>query len=211
MPTAPNSPAPARILVVTTGGTIEALYNPEEGTPHHVPVPGSRHESCIPAALAKMGVDAGCEFWPLDMRDSKKIITATLDAVLARAGEEDFRRVVIVHGTDTMPANARYMERRVAEWGAERAMDERVFVFTGAMSPLRDKHGQWRDASDGWENLRRALHDTAEAKPGVYVEMGQGPQSPRSIKKTVVAEGGVVKHSAFVADDPERHEEHGLH
>ena len=201
-----------KTLVVITGGTIEALYNPEEGTPYYVPVPKTASESCIPGALERLGVGTACEVYPLAMKDSKEVTTAMLDHVLAHAVTHGYKRIVMVHGTDTMPLHARYMQRRVAEWGSEGAVDEKTFIFTGAMQPLRDKHGAWREQADGWQNLTRALHDAQTQPAGVYVEMGEGPWFPNEIDKFVQAgdktPGAIVEKSGFVHVAPERFIEH---
>ncbi|MFM9890027.1 MAG: asparaginase domain-containing protein [Rickettsiales bacterium] len=205
-----------KILLVTTGGTIEAMYNPEEGTPFYVPVPKSAHDTCIPAALHKMGFTANVDTYPLAMKDSKEVTTEMLDHILWKAATEGYQRIVIVHGTDTMPVHARYLKRRIAEYGAEYGMDEKSFVFTGAMGPLRDKRGEWRDPeahpeyNDGWVNLGLALRDTGAVAPGVYVEMGNGAKEADTIGKHVEVDlpgnhAAKVVHSGFVADDPTRH------
>lgn len=41
----------SKTLLVTTGGTIESFYNPEEGTPNTVP---QEEKSCIPRALSSI-------------------------------------------------------------------------------------------------------------------------------------------------------------
>lgn len=207
-----------KTLVITTGGTIESFYNPEERTPHVVPQAG---ESVIPAAMERLGLAGECAFRHLGLQDSKRIDGATLDAIAWAAAQSDATRIVIVQGTDTMAQNANRLKARIAEYGSQWHMDEKTFVFTGAMYPLRDATKAWRDPdvvtemNDGWANLREAVRQAGIQKPGVYLEMG--PQfeknvGPRpwvagTVKKTVRAKGGYVESSQFEADDPSRHEE----
>lgn len=211
-----NSLPDEKTLVITTGGTIESFYNSEEGTPHYVPLPDRAEDTCIPAALEKMGLGDDVDTYPLAMKDSKEVTTDILDHVMWKAATEGYTRIVIVHGTDTMPVHARYLKRRMAEYGSEYGMDETSIVFTGAMGPLRDKHVAWREpethteCNDGWHNLRRALQDVQTVKPGVYVEMGDGPHEADAICKNVEVDNpgsrtAKVMHSGFVADDPARH------
>ena len=207
-----------KTLVITTGGTIESFYHPEEATPHHVPQDG---ESIIPAAMEKLGLKGECEFVHLGLQDSKRVGTSTLDAIAWAAAQSNCKRVVIVHGTDMMPHNANRLKARVDEYGGEYHMDEKTFVFTGAMNPLRGADKAWREPgrvtakNDGWANLQQAMVVAREQKPGVYIEMGpefEAEVGPRpwaagTVKKTVKAEGGWVKQSQFERDDPERHQE----
>lgn len=204
-----------KTLVVITGGTIEALYSPDNGTPYYVPVPKTAEESAIPAALKKMGLDADCDYFFSSMKDSKEVQATELDGILHQITKGDYARCIIVHGTDTMPLHARYMQRRFEEYGGEAGMDSKRIIFTGAMKPLRDEAGNWHEESkvDGWNNLRRAVIDANNAAltPGVYVEMGEGPWDPRTVKKTVATSGegkaAKVTMSGFGPDDPERHRE----
>jgi L-asparaginase/Glu-tRNA(Gln) amidotransferase subunit D len=193
------------ILVIITGGTIEALYNPEEGTPYFVPVPTSVKESCIPQALIELGFSPSTyDICPLTMKDSKKVTTDALDFILNHAIEKQYDKVVVVHGTDTMPIHARYLEDRLEQWGSEHNANLLRIVLTGAMQPLRDKHGHWRPQSDGWENLRRAMDDVKTQPPGVYIEMGKGPWKADQVDKKVSATDGVVRSSGFVDAPAER-------
>lgn len=95
--------------MVITGGTIEALYSPDNGTPYYVPVPKTAAESAIPAALKKMGLDADCDYFFASMKDSKEVQATELDGILHQITQGNYDRCIIVHGTDTMPLHARYM------------------------------------------------------------------------------------------------------
>lgn len=205
-----------RTLVITTGGTIEAMYNPEEGTPHYVPVPTSAEDTCIPAALKKMGLADNVDFYPLAMKDSKEVTTSMLEHILWKVASEGYSSIVIVHGTDTMPAHARYLKRRIADYGDEYGMQAKSFIFTGSMGPLRGRDGVWREPhifktlNDGWTNLDCALKDVHGVKPGVYLEMGHGPKEADTIRKYVEVDqpgnrAATVTHSGFVDDNPSRH------
>ncbi len=212
-----------RTLVITTGGTIESQYNPEEGTPYHVPLPDKAADSCIPDALRQLGADGDCDFYRMTMVDSKKMTSANVDHLLAYVAEhhEEYDRIVIVHGTDTSAINAKKIKDRITGMGAYAGaygMAEKTFIITGAMEPLRDKHGGWRPQADGWDNLRRAIKDARVEKPGVYVEMGAryepnvgpGPWEADTVRKHVETQddtpGTLVKHSEFQRDDPTRHQ-----
>jgi L-asparaginase/Glu-tRNA(Gln) amidotransferase subunit D len=196
----------SKTLIIITGGTIEALYSPEEGTPYVVPLPPSTDESAIPELLTRLGVSAqDCVYWKLAMSDSKALAQQgdVMNRIAERIANELCARVIIVQGTDTMPENARTLTRALNQRGA---IGARV-VFTGAMKPLRDASGNWhpREKTDGWRNMEMALADVASAAlpAGVYIEMGEGPWDPKRVEKQVetrAADGGVayVAHSGFV-------------
>lgn len=197
-----------KTLVIITGGTIDAMYAPEKGTPYYVPVPASAAESCIPAALEKLGLREQCDIWPLAMKDSKDIKQADLDQMLQRIAQEGYQQVIVVHGTDTMPRSGRYLQCELAK----RGLDQTKIILTGAMYPLRDGNKQWREEgpmSDGWKNLRMAFEVVKAVVPGAYIEMGEGPWDPRMVEKNVETEEMAVegepekkitqvKHSGFV-------------
>jgi L-asparaginase/Glu-tRNA(Gln) amidotransferase subunit D len=201
-----------KTLVVITGGTIEALYDPDQGTPYYVPVPASATDSCIPEALQKLGF-SNFDAIPLSMKDSKEVTVKSLDFILHHATEQGYDKVVVVHGTDTMPLHARYIERRIAEWGDFRDADQLRVVFTGAMKPLRNTDGSWHpeEKVDGWKNLKMAMEDVQNQPPGVYVEMGEGPWKAREIAKVVDAgdgkPGSMVLKSSFVHVSPDAFDE----
>lgn len=210
-----------KTLVIITGGTIEGLYNPEEGTPYYVPLPEKPEDSAIPGAFEKLGLREQVDFYPLCMRDSKDVHNSTLDHIIAMLAESDYKQVIIAHGTDTMPLHARYIKRRMAEYGSQYEMDKKKIIFTGAMGPLCDANGKWRDPetktlqNDGWQNLKKALQDVREVPPGVYLEMGndpeigQGPWEADTVSKYVKSDrpdsrAAKVTHSGFVKEDPSK-------
>jgi L-asparaginase len=86
----------------------------------------------------------------LEMKDSDREIIA--EQCLATPGD----RIVITHGTDTMPETARFLETRAPG---------KIIVLTGAMIPY--KFG----SSDGLFNLGSALAFVQVLSPGVFVAM----------------------------------------
>lgn len=203
----------SKTLVVVTGGTIEAMYDPKDGTPSLVPLPKSAEDSAIPAALERLGLRGHCDILPVAMKDSKEVITAHLDHILAHVAEHGYDKIVIVHGTDTMPLHAQYLKRQIAEYGSWGGMNEKRFVLTGAMYPLRYEDGTLRpggEKNDGPRNLAMAMKDVETVPAGVFVERGQGPQEADTIRKWRVTkkdETGKewVEKSGFGQDDPARH------
>ncbi|MCJ1695761.1 asparaginase [Rathayibacter caricis] len=136
-----------RILVLTTGGTIDKEYSlagelviGAPTIPRLLEPVLSTLEFRVEEVLAKDSLD-------LDDDDRALIRRRVLEA------EED--RIVLTHGTDTMTATAE----------AIGTVRDRVVVLTGAMQPAR-----MRD-SDASFNLGAAVAAVQLLPPGVYVAM----------------------------------------
>ncbi|MFZ4126003.1 MAG: asparaginase domain-containing protein [Rickettsiales bacterium] len=203
-----------KVLVVVTGGTIDARYDPAapEGTPHDVPVPIAAQDSCIPSALEKLGFKQGRDFEiatlpDVRLKDSKFITPHDLDMIVDRVRADGFTKVMVVHGTDTMPNSGIYLQEALTKNGLT---DVRV-VLTGGMYPLNKtpleesqhpKEEHWRgldaagkpilinvlphkldgsmdlaNACDGWLNLKNAMEDVRNPELKAGVYIRVNPQS----------------------------------
>lgn len=139
------------LLLISTGGTIEKIYNPKDG---------------------RLGFgDSALEQWIKDARISEPYRTKTLMLVDSLDMTEQERksivryiskvkenRVVVLHGTDTMVQTAKLMMLHRKQ--------NQVVVFTGAMVPASVGH------SDAFFNIGFALAAARYSGPGVYVAMG---------------------------------------
>lgn len=137
------------IKIIVTGGTFDKEYNELNGelffkdTHLHEMLAKGRSKLDLDITTLMM-IDS------LDMTDEdrKKIADACITA------EED--KILITHGTDTMPATAAVLSERVKN---------KTVVITGAMVPY--KFG----SSDGMFNLGSALAFVQTLPHGVYVVM----------------------------------------
>ncbi len=144
---------PKRIVLVSTGGTIEKTYDELTGVLHnqisvldvmlgHIELRGVQIER-----VALMNKDS------LDLSpDDHTLIART---ALSYARDRD--GVVVVHGTDRLAVSG----ERVISLGAPAS----PVVFTGAMRPYALR------ATDGIQNLTEALLAVQLVEPGVYVAM----------------------------------------
>jgi L-asparaginase len=147
--------APARIVVISTGGTIEKTYDPRAGDL-------SNRGSVLDHMLESLRLpDLEIVRVSLMDKDSLDMTAADHEAIASaavhRSAEAGIDGVVVVHGTD-----------RLTESGdatAARGPVATPIVFTGAMRPyeLRD--------SDALQNLTEAIFAARVASPGVYVAM----------------------------------------
>jgi len=137
------------IRILATGGTFDKEYNELTGELFFK----STHTGDM-LALGRCLLDVEIE--TLMMIDSLQMTDADRQAILARCREVPESRIVITHGTDTMPETAAILGT---------ALTGKTVVLTGAMVPY--KFG----SSDGMFNLGTALAFVQTLAPGVYVAM----------------------------------------
>jgi L-asparaginase len=150
-----------KIRLLITGGTFDKEYNELAGTlffrDTHV-------REMLRLGRCRLDLDVRL----LMMIDSLEMTDADREMIhesCLDAGEE---RIVITHGTDTMPETARYL--------GERLRDQTV-VLTGAMVPYTF------GSSDGLFNLGSALAFAQTLPHGVYVAMNGRCFDWRNVRK----------------------------
>jgi L-asparaginase len=146
-----------RVTVITTGGTIEKVYDePSGGLVNRA--------SLVRRMLAELRLeDTEIAVLELMSKDSLEMTEADRRRIVdaARvAGAEDpaggADGIVILHGTDTLAETGELLHREL------RAATIPI-VLTGALRPFEMKR------SDALQNLTEALFATAVLQPGVYV------------------------------------------
>ena len=140
-----------RILVVTTGGTIDKVYfdalsNFEVGA------------SMVGELLKEAHVDASYRVIELLRKDSLDLTEPDRAAIAGCAGGAEEQAVVITHGTDTMTQTAAALMVNPGCAG-------KVIVLTGALAPARFAQ------SDATFNVGMAFAAVQSRKPGVYIVM----------------------------------------
>jgi L-asparaginase len=138
-----------RIRLLATGGTFDKEYNELDGTLYF-------KDSHVREMLGLGRCRLDLEVRTLMMIDSLEMTDVDRELILTSCLAPGCDRIVITHGTDTMPVTARYLGERVKD---------RTIVLTGAMVP----YTFW--SSDGLFNLGSALAFTQSLPPGVYVAM----------------------------------------
>ncbi|GAA3560680.1 MULTISPECIES: asparaginase domain-containing protein [Marinobacter] len=136
------------IQIFTTGGTIDKHYFDANSEFEVV-------DSLLPTLLQEANISDGYELTGLMRKDSLEMDdqdrAIIRDAVQACKAE----RVLITHGTDTMPQTA----------DALAGIDGKTIVLTGAMQPARMRH------SDAVFNLGFAWAALKLLPAGVYLAM----------------------------------------
>ncbi|MCT1367676.1 asparaginase domain-containing protein [Kocuria sp. HSID16901] len=147
-------PAPSaaeKVAILTTGGTFDKYYSVagemEIDEPTVGPILDLAATNLDTEVRSVVAIDS------LDMTDEHR-------AQIAEALEEtDARRVVITHGTDTMPETSEFLRER------PEAIKGKTIVLTGAMQPSCMR------LTDAPFNLGAAVAAAQLLEPGVYISM----------------------------------------
>jgi len=143
-----------KVIVVTTGGTIEKTYDETDGTL-------SNRGSTLREMISRLRLpyteiqhhDLLCKD-SLDMTDrDRQIILLAVENYL-----QENVPLVILHGTDTMELTAKYLFDNISPVSVP-------IVLTGAMKPFGFEN------SDAMQNFTEALFATDLVKPGIYISM----------------------------------------
>jgi len=143
-----------KIMILTTGGTIEKTYNERDGTLKN-------YHTIVPAMLRGLRLpDLDISYRQVVFKDSleitkderERIVASTRQALLQADG------VIILHGTDTMSQTGELLYKRLTNLSIP-------IVLTGAMRPY-----EFRD-SDALQNVIESLLAVRLVPPGVYVAM----------------------------------------
>lgn len=142
-----------KLIVLTTGGTIEKVYDEEDGALKNGPsIFRENILSHLRLPLYEIQVYEVFSKDSLDIDDQGR-------EFLAQAVALELNRAVpilIIHGTDTMDQSAEYLMEKLGNPPVP-------VVFTGAMKPI-----QMRD-SDAFQNVSEAILASQILGPGFYI------------------------------------------
>jgi len=144
------------ILILSTGGTFNKIYDPLTGE-LKVDSGESALESLASKWLCRL------EWITLIGKDSLEMDDRDRKEILRTIRENPGRKILVIHGTDTMERTARYLAERIGE---------RSIVLTGAMIPYSI------DPVEATANFALGLgYLLGSDRPGVYLAM-HGQVSP---------------------------------
>jgi L-asparaginase len=144
------------MFILNTGGTFNKRYDPISG---HLSVPYDNQalESIVSRFASEVTIAGAIYKDSLEFTRDDRAMMANI--VMA----SDEKKVLIIHGTDTMRHSAAYFSE---------LFEDRVIVFTGAMVPYEI------DSVEATANFAMAMgYLQAEHKAGVYICM-QGLIAP---------------------------------
>jgi len=142
-----------KVMILTTGGTIEKTYDEVEGSLYNrETVIRNRIEENLRLPYVKIEVKSLMNKDSLDMDEQDRGIIFQAIRTFSGYGHS----IVILHGTDTMQQTAELVEKEMSSFSVP-------VIFTGAMKPLG-----FID-SDAIQNVTEALICAQIIKPGVYI------------------------------------------
>ncbi len=154
-----------KILVILTGGTIDSYYNWIKDTAEPL------EKSSLPNYFASMKLYDEFEFVEVCMKDSRSINGEDRATILDALSSSSCSKVIITHGTYTMPDTARFIKANLDR-------KDQTIILTGSMIPLT-----WFSPSDAWFNLWYALAHLKFTDPGIYVAMNWRLFDPEDVVK----------------------------
>ncbi|MFC3148046.1 asparaginase domain-containing protein [Piscinibacterium candidicorallinum] len=137
--------------LIATGGTFDKTYDPIAGQLGFA-------RSHLHEIVERCRINGAVSIDALPLMDSLDMQDADRQRVLASVQTTAATRIVIIHGTDTMPETARVLGPALKGSG-------KTVVITGAMVPYSIR------GSDALFNLGFAAAVATTAAPGVYVAM----------------------------------------
>lgn len=138
-----------RIKILITGGTFDKIYDENRQVLRF-------QQTHVPHVLKDGRSRLETEVITLMLKDSREMTDADREILANYCNAAEETKIVITHGTDTMPQTADFLASRVKG---------KTIVLTGAMVPYAF------GSSDGLFNLGAALALVQTLPAGVYVAM----------------------------------------
>ncbi len=162
-----------KIEIIITGGTIDSYFDSikDNITP--------LKKSVIPDFMKSLQTEDSFLFSEVCMKDSRSLDGEDLKKIIKTINQSDSKRIIITHGTYTMPDTARFLVANLKR-------KDKVIVLTGSMIPLTGF-----SPSDAPFNLGYSLASIKALKPGVYVCMNGQIFNPKEVAKRI-SEGRFV-------------------
>lgn len=151
--------------LIITGGTIDSYYNGIKDTVEPL------KKTFLIDYLKSLKLYESFVITEVCMKDSRSLNKHDLANVLSAIESSKCKRIIITHGTYTMPDTARYIKANL-----KRA--DQAIILTGSMIPL-----QGFAPSDAGFNLGYSIAASDFVEPGIYVSMNGKLFSPEEVVK----------------------------
>ena len=150
----------SKLLIITTGGTIDKIYF-DDKSDYQIGEPQ------ISQILHAMHVAFDFEVTALMRKDSLHMGHRERQLIHATAAASDASHILITHGTDSMVETAMVLDD----------LEDKTIVLTGALNPAR-----FRD-SDAIFNIGCAVGAVQCLPAGVYIAMNGKVWNPGEVRK----------------------------
>ncbi|MEM8661087.1 MAG: asparaginase domain-containing protein [Pseudomonadota bacterium] len=155
------------IAVFDTGGTINGILSESDPVPTRSLVIDYLREHSARYAISISNAEQ------IVMKDSRVLTSTDRDALLTAIQIEPCNRILVPHGTFTMPQTGEYLQQRLGR------NHKRCVVLVGARKPLNDPD------TDAYERLTFAISALRDGLPGVWIAMGDKLWPPSKVKKNL--------------------------
>ncbi len=155
------------IHFIITGGTIDSYYDGSKDTA----VPNK--ESIIPSFIESLKLYCDSDFTTVCLKDSRALTMEDLTNIVKTVENSPHNRVIITHGTYTMPDSARFLKGNLTR-------KDQTIIFTASAIPI-----QGFSPSDGPFNLGYANAKLEDLAPGIYVAINGKVFSPEEVIKII--------------------------
>ncbi len=164
----------SKIQFLIMGGTIDSQWDGKADTA----VISATGESIIPTYFSNLILYTVVDFKIICLKDSRQILREDLSRLLQEIENSQFNKIIITHGTYTMPDTAKYIKANLER-------KDQVIILTGSMVPLK---GFEASSSDATFNLGYAVAKVEDLAAGVYLAMNGRVFDPNEVVKNL-AEG----------------------
>jgi L-asparaginase len=155
------------IHFILTGGTIDSQYDGSKDTA--VPT----EKSSIPRFLKTIKLSQKIIYSEICMKDSRELNVNDRENILKTIKKSKSNKIIITHGTYTMPDSARYLEANLKN-------NKKTIILTGSMIPLVGF-----TPSDAPFNLGYSIAKIENLKKGIYVCMNGTIFKPSEVLKLI--------------------------
>jgi L-asparaginase len=152
---------------IMTGGTIDSYF---EGS-KDAAVPFKK--SIIPSFIKNLKLYQKAIFTTAFMKDSRDITKKDMAKVLQIIKKSTAKKILITHGTYTMPDTARFLKANLEH-------NNKTIILTASMIPIVGF-----SPSDGPFSLGYAVAQLEHLKPGVYIAINGRIFAPEEVAKII--------------------------
>ncbi|MCK5061383.1 asparaginase [Candidatus Parcubacteria bacterium] len=156
-----------KLHFIITGGTIDSYYDGTKDTAI------TNEHSVVPKFVKILKLYEDCKFTEVCMKDSRDLNGTDRKNILETVKNSDSKRIIITHGTYTLPDTARYLQAQLKDHG-------KVIIFVCSMIPL-----EGFTPTDAGFNMGYAVAKSQELSEGIYVCMNGKLFVPDEIVKTL--------------------------
>lgn len=156
-----------QIHFVITGGTIDSSWSGKHDT-----VISNEH-SYLPEYFKNLELQDKVTFTEVCLKDSRNLTQTDVQKVLDEVEKSPCTKIIIPHGTYTMPDTARFLKVNLTR-------KDQTIILTGSMTPLKGF-----EPSDASFNLGYAVAKVQELDPGVYLCMHGVTFTPEEVAKSL--------------------------